>query len=101
MQINFPYFERYTPYLKTEYNNYFFGEPTNTDLLLENRFTGIYLANMNEIVHRLNFEFAFNLEIFKVSYHYKNILGEDGRFTNNYEQVPMHKYLKIEWKFRN
>ena len=101
MQINFPYFERYTPYLKTEYNNYFFGEPADTDLLIGSHFAEIYLAGMNEMVHRLNFEFGFNLEIFKVSYHYKNILGEDGRFTHNYEQVPMHKYLKIEWKFRN
>ena len=101
MQINFPYFERYTPYLKTEYNNYFFGESTNTDLLIGSRFAEIYLGDMNEIAHCLNFEFGFNLEIFKVSYHYKNILGEDGRFTHNYEQVPMHKYLKVEWQFRN
>ena len=57
MQINFLYFERYTPYLKTEYNNYIFGEPTNTDLLIGSRFTKIYLGNMNEIVHRLNFDY--------------------------------------------
>lgn len=100
-QINFPYFERYTPYLKTEYNNYYIEESKNTDLLKEGGFTKVHFSDMNGIAHSLNFEFGFNLESFKISYHYNNILGEDGRLTYNYEEVPMHKYLKVVWQFRN
>ena len=99
MQINFPYFSRYIPYLKTEYiyrNVEQISQTSSANSILE-----IHLNNMNKIAHRLNFEFGFDLESFKVSYHYENILGEDGRFVNNYEEVPIHKYLKVEWKFRN
>ena len=100
-QINFPYFERYVPYLKTEYNNYYNEESINTDLLKEGGFAEVHFSNLNRIAYSLNFEFGFNLESFKISYHYSNVLGEDGRFTYNYEEVPMHKYLKVAWQFRN
>ncbi|MDB3868699.1 hypothetical protein N9263_01400 [Candidatus Marinimicrobia bacterium] len=101
LQINFPYFERYTPYLKTEYNNFYIKESISTNFLKEGGLIEVHLSNMNPIVHSLNFEFGFILESFKVSYHYRNILGEDGRFTYNYEEVPMHKCLKVAWQFRN
>ena len=35
------------------------------------------------------------------SYHINNILGEAGSLIDNYEQVPIHKYLKVQWQFRN
>ncbi len=102
IQLNFPYFERYTPYLKIVYDYYYFEAPKNAvSPLNSTSFIEVDFDDMNKAVHRLNFEFGFNLEAFKISYHYKNVLGEDGRFTNNYEQVPMHKYLKVEWQFRN
>ncbi len=99
IQINFPYFERYTPYLKLDYINYFLEKPasiTHQSSILE-----VVFDELNENIHRLNLEFGYKLETFRISYHIRNMLGEDGRFTNNYEQVPIHKYLKVEWQFRN
>ena len=101
MQINFPYFERYTPFVKIEYNYYSQQDSLIEGVYLANEFMNIDYGEVIENVHRLNIEFGVNLETFKVSYHYMNILGEDGRFIENYEQIPLHKYLKVEWKFRN
>ena len=101
LKINFPYFERHTPFFKAEYNYYSQQEPVTEVVMPVNEFMEIEYGEVIKKVHRLNFQFGFNLETFKISYHYKNILGEDGQFTNNHEQVPMHKYLKVEWKFRN
>ena len=99
--INLPYFERYTPFFTIEYNYY-----SQQDSLIEggypaNEFMSIEFGEVIENVHRLNIEFGFNLETFKISYHIRNVLGENGRFINNYELVPIHKYVKVEWQFRN
>lgn len=99
IQINFPYFERYTPYLKLDYINYLLEKPTS--ITHQSSIHEVLFDEFNENIHRLNLEFGFKLETFRISYHIRNMLGEDGRFTNNYEQVPIHKYLKVEWQFRN
>ena len=101
LQINFQYFERYTPFLKTEYNYCSQQDIVTEGVTPANEFMIIEYGEIIENIHRLNLEFGFNLETFKISYHIRNMLGQDGKFTNNYEQVPIHKYLKVEWKFRN
>ena len=101
LKINFPYFERYTPFFKIEQHYYSQKSPVTVGAVPGTEFRGIDYSELIEDVHRLNLEIGFNLETFNVSYHIRNIFGEEGRFFNNYEQVPIHKYLKVEWKFRN
>tara|TARA_B110000467_G_scaffold93214_1_gene84206 strand:- start:1705 stop:3102 length:1398 start_codon:yes stop_codon:yes gene_type:complete len=101
LKINFPYFERYTPFIKIEQNYYSQKSPVTVGAVPGTEFRGIDYSELIENVHRLNLEVGFSLETFNISYHIRNIFGEEGRFFNNYEQVPIHKYLKVEWKFRN
>ena len=101
LKIHFPYFERYTPFIKTEYSYYSQQDSESMEAMLASETMEIDYGEVIENVHRLNIEFGVNLETFKVSYHYMNILGEDGRFIEKYERIPLHKYLKVEWKFRN
>ena len=99
--INLPYFERYTPFVSIEYNYYSQQDSLIDGVYLANEFMNIEFGEVIENVHRLNIEFGFNLETFKISYQIRNVLGENGRFINNNEQIPIHKYLKVEWQFRN
>ena len=101
LKINFPYFDRFTPFVKIEQNYYSQQSPVTVGAVPVTEFRGIDYSELIRDVHRLNLELGFSLETFNISYHIRNIFGEDGRFFNNYEQLPIHKYLKVEWKFRN
>ncbi len=91
--LTFPYFEKYTPYLRVDYT-YFDFNPSAEGW-------DYTLSALNEDAHRLNLQLGIKLKSFSISYHFNNLFNENSKLSNNYEDIDSHNYLKIHWQFKN
>ncbi len=91
--LYFPYFQKYTPFLYADYTYYALNSTADV--------WDYTLSSINNEAHRFNLQLGIKLETFSITYHFKNLLDDRGKISNNYEDVDSHSYLKIQWQFEN
>ena len=91
--LTFPYFEKYTPYLRVDYKYFYFNTSAKG--------WDYTLSSLNNDTHRLNLQMGIKLKKFNITYNFNNLFNENGKISNNYEDIDSHNYLKIHWQFEN
>ena len=93
--IKFPFFNRYTPYLKFYYS--IMGSSQSVFPNGGGSLISFYFDSRKNQSQKLDFTIGVNLRNFKLSYNIYNIFEESMSLTQNYESTPIHNFLKVEW----